>query len=449
MNILYVSQNFPPEVCAPAIRVHEFGRAWARAGHAVDVLTGFPSHPEGVVHPAYRRLWRHGFAKENRDGIEVYRTWLFPAANRGFWGRIANYSSFALSAAAVGPMLAPRRGVVIATSPQLLVGAAGYWLARTRHLPFVFEVRDLWPQSLEAVGVAGRRSPLYRGLDGLARFLYGHADRVVLDGEAKRAALLAAGVPTEKTAVIRNGVTPDFCFEPESAAGRAARERVRKQLGLGRQFLAAYIGTFGMAHGLEMVLQAAHRLRDFPGIVFLLAGEGAERERLLRKSRQLRLGNVLFVGKQRREEISGLLAAADACLVPLRKSEVFKTAIPSKLFEAMAAGKPVVLSVEGEAREILQAAAAGIAVPPEDPAEFAGAILRLQRDREFSRRLGRNGRRAVLSRYSRPRQATAYLELLEQIDRGAKHTAPADSPVAARRKLLPATWPQIPGKRSP
>ncbi len=416
VNILYISQYFPPEVCAPAVRVRDFSREWVRAGHAVRVLTGFPNHPDGTLDPRYRLRWLQGFSRETRECVEVCRTWLVPAANRGFWGRAANYASFAMSASIAGPLVAPRHGVVIATSPQLLVGAAGYLTARSRGLPFVFEVRDLWPQSIEAVGAMANRSRLYRNLDRLARFLYARADRIVVDGEAKRSQLIALGVPPQKTAVIPNGVPPDFGFEPDSPAAASARCRIRKQWGLDRRFVAAYVGTLGMAHGLETVLLAADRLRHVPDVVFLLIGEGAEGARLRSKSAELRMENVRFRGKVQHDDVAACLAAADVCLVPLRKKEVFKTAIPSKMFEAMAAARPVILGVEGEARDILAAADAGIAVPPEDPIALAAAILRLQSDATLARRLGAAGRRAVTRKFSRRVQAATYLELLHELD---------------------------------
>ena len=415
MNILYVTQYYPPESCAPAARVDEFSREWARQGHRVTVLTGFPNHPEGVVHAAYLEAWRRGFSREERQGVNVCRTWLYPAPNRGLWGRAANYSSFALSVALSGLWVASGSSVVIATSPQILVGAAGYAVARWRRLPFVFEVRDLWPQSLEAVGQASAGSRLYRGVGRLADFLYSHANRVVVDGEWKRRALVAAGVPSKKIALIRNGATNDFCLDPTSSSAREARERVRKDLGLSGRFVVLYAGTLGMAHRLETVLEAALHFREQPEIAFLMVGEGAERERLMEQSRRMGLTNILFPGRQPREAIPGYLAAADVCLVPLRRSEVFKTAIPCKMFEAMAAGKPVVLGVEGEAREILTAAHAGIVVPPEDSSVLAAAILRLRNNPRMCDELGENGRSAALQKHSRASQARGYLELLAEL----------------------------------
>ncbi len=381
------------------------------------VLTGFPNHPEGVLHPDYREKWRRGFVREDHGGVQVSRTWLLPAANQGMWGRAANYSSFALSATLTGPFVAQWQGVVIGTSPQLLVGVAGYLVARSRGLPFVFEVRDLWPQSIVAVGATDQRSTLYRSLEQVANFLYRHADRIVLDGEAKRQQLIGIGVPPEKTAVIRNGVSPDFCFEPGSDTARATRERVRKELGLGRKFIAMYLGTLGMAQGLETILLAADRLKARPEIVFLIIGEGAEREQLLKKKEELCLSNVLFLRKQPRDAIPAYLSAADVCLAPLRKREVFKTAIPSKMFEAMAAGKPVILGVEGEAKQILLESRAGIPVLPEDQAALADGVALLHQNRHLCQQMGLRGRSAVLDRYSRQQQASVYLALLEELTR--------------------------------
>jgi colanic acid biosynthesis glycosyl transferase WcaI len=397
------------------VRVDELARAWAGAGHQVGVLTGFPNHPEGRLHPGYRRAWWRGFAREERSGVQVRRTWLYPAANRGLWGRAANYASFACSAALVGPWVAPRNGVVIATSPQLLVGLAGYAAARARRATFVFEVRDLWPQSLEAVGQAGRHSLSYRALGGVAHFLYRAADHIVVDGDWKQRALATSGVPPEKISVVMNGVAEDFAPDPSSPAVRELRAQIRRDWRLTERLVVLYAGTLGMAHGLETVLGAAQRLSAHPDIVFVLIGEGARRQQLAARMRESRLGNVRFPGKRPRREIPGWLAAADLCLVPLRRSEVFKTAIPSKMFEAMAAARPVILGVEGEAREILDAARAGIAVPPEDPSALAEAILRLRNSPGLARELGANGRSAALDKYSRGKQARAYLELLARL----------------------------------
>ncbi len=415
MNILYISQYFPPEACAPAARVDSFSREWARAGAEVTVLTGFPNHPEGILHSEYRKLWRRGFVREEREGVKVYRTWLYPSANRGLWGRGANFASFGVSAAMVGSCVAPSKGVVIATSPQILVGVSGWVVAAARSLPWVFEVRDLWPESLVGVGQAAAGTLLYRSVGHVANFLYRRATHIVVDGEWKRRHLIQQGLEESRISVMRNAIEEDYCLDPYSDSAQEARQALRQELGLREEFVLLYAGTLGMAHGLETVLLAAARLRDRGEVAFLVIGEGAEREQLLARSRELRLTNVRYLGKQPREKVPAYLLAADACLVPLRRSEVFKTAIPSKMFEAMAAGRPVLLGVEGEAKEILLDAGAGIAVPPDDSEALANAVLRLCQHPELARALGANGRRAVREKYSCRQQARAYLELLGRL----------------------------------
>jgi colanic acid biosynthesis glycosyl transferase WcaI len=434
MKILYICQYFPPEVCAPAVRAFELSREWARAGNEVMVLTGFPNHPEGKLHPEYRPAWRRGIYRENYEGIRVYRTWLYPAANQGIWRRSANYISFAVTATLSAPWIAAEPEVVMATSPQLLVGAAGYAIARWLGVPFIFEARDLWPESLEAVDVASRRSLLYRSLEQLARFLYCHADRTIVDGEWKRKALTTAGIPAKNIVVIRNGVAIESFAAPQSAAARKASEQWRKKMGLKGKFVVMYCGNFGMAQRLETVLEAAAELRDVQEVAFVFAGEGPERGKFDRTLAELRLNNVRYVGKQPHNSIPALLAAADACLIPLRPSTVFQTAIPSKLFEAMAAAKPVILGVDGEAKELVLESHAGIAVPPGDAAALARAVIKLQRDPLLAQTLGAHGRRVAQSKYQRGQQAAAYLNVFAEIMQRQRTHEPASvpAPVVAR-----------------
>ncbi len=415
MQVLYISQYYPPEACAPAARVSSFTHEWAQSGAEVRVLTGFPNHPEGILHPGYRKLGRHIFAREEREGVNVYRTWLYPSANRKLWGRGVNFSSFALSASVTGPWIAPRNGVIIATSPQILVGVAGWVTASLRSLPWVFEVRDLWPESLVGVGQTNADSPLYRSVGLVANFLYRHATHIVVDGEWKRRHLIRQGWEEKRISIIRNGIEEDFCLVPNSSDAAAARSQLRQELGLHDQFVLLYAGTLGMAHGLETVLQAAERLRDRDDVVFLIMGAGAERGQISKLIEDLRLSNVRLLEKQPRERIPAFLAAVDACLVPLRNKEVFKSAIPSKMFEAMAAGKPAILGVEGEAKEILLDSHAGLAIPPEDPGAMVAAILKLRNEPSLGQAMGRSGRQAVLAKYLRRTQAALYLDLLGEL----------------------------------
>ena len=461
---------------APAARAAELARHWAQAGHRVSVLTGFPNHPTGVVPEEWRsrlrRLVYHevvchdrfrtsdfglkpqtetsdygpprsdpgpsisdvrpqaldirpqasdptsdvrGLRSENAR-VDVFRTWLWPLPNRKAHERMRNYASFCLSAALRGLTL-PRPDVIIATSPQLLVGLVGWWLSfarqGARRIPFVFEVRDLWPESLTAVGIGNENSLLHRALGAVAGFLYRRADCIVVVTPAFREHLIERWrVPAGKIAVVENGVETDL-FTPQP---QAADDRLRQELGAEGKFLVCYAGTMGMAHGLETLLDAASRLQQQnPGVQFLLVGEGAEKERIKALAQSRSLANVRFLDQQPREEIPAFISASDACLVLLKKTEVFKTVIPTKMLEFMATARPVILAVEGQARQILEEAKAGLAIEPENATALAEAIGRLVENPELGKTLGQRGRDYVVRHLSREETAQKYISVLETV----------------------------------
>jgi len=248
VKILYISQYYPPEIAAPAARVSELSRHWVADGHQVTVLTGFPNHPTGVVHLGYRDKLRRLIFRERMEGVWVVRTWLWPKPNHKALGRMLSFVSFCVSAVVSGLFLS-RPDVVIATSPQLLVGLTGWWLARAKRVPFVFEVRDLWPESLSAVGMGNDKSILHRLLAKIAGFLYRQSDKVVVVTPAFKDHLVKHwSVPPEKISVVQNGVETGF-FTPGHADAQ-----LRHELGGEGKFVACYIGTIGMAHGLETLL---------------------------------------------------------------------------------------------------------------------------------------------------------------------------------------------------
>ncbi len=413
MKILYVSQYFPPEMGAPAARVAELSRHWAQAGHDVTVLTGFPNHPTGNVPGEWRSKFRRLVHRQKLDGVNVVRTWLLPFPNRKTYERILNYSSFCLSAAFTGLLIEPP-DVVIASSPQLLVGLSGWWLARCKRSRFVFEVRDLWPESLAAVGIGSSDSMMYRVLARIAGFLYRNSGHTVVVTLAFKEHLIRHWrIPPEKISVVENGVETDLF---NAKAETASENCLRKDLGAEDKFLVSYIGTMGNAHGLETMVAAAEQLQNSaPGILFLLVGDGAEKEQLAALIRARGLTNVRFVAEQPREKIPSYIAASDACVVLLKKNEIFKTVIPSKMLEFMSCGRPVILAVDGQARKILEEAQAGIYVEPENFSALANAILRLAADPVLRETLGRNGRRHILQNFSRRQTALTYLEILNRL----------------------------------
>jgi len=420
MKILYVSQYFPPEMGAPAGRAAELSRLWAEDDHEVTVLTGFPNHPTGIVPPKYRPEFRRLVARETYHGVNVIRTWLLPFPNRKPYERMLNYSSFCVSSAATGVFL-HRPNVVIATSPQLLVGLSGWWLARCNGVPFVFEVRDLWPESLAAVGMGSHDSPLHRSLAKIAGFLYRSCDRLVVVTPAFKEYLVEHWqVPEEKIFVVENGV------ETSLFSRLAPNLAIRRELGAEEKFVASYIGTMGNAHGLETLLEAATLLRErAPNVLFLLVGEGAEKARIVSLARSRGLANVRFVGQQAREKIPAYITASDACLVLLKKSELFKTVLPTKMLEFMSCARPVILGVDGHARKVLEQANAGIFITPEDPAALADAVMQLADDPALRESLGRNGRQHVLQYFSRQHTAKIYLDVLQDLLERGQRCAPA------------------------
>jgi colanic acid biosynthesis glycosyl transferase WcaI len=403
VRIAYVSHYFIPEPAAPAARVHEFSRAWVRLGHTVSVVTGFPNHPLGEIPRAYRhRLW----TTETIDGMSVLRCWLYAVPNRGIGRRGLDHLSFMLTSVLFGLPRLGRVDVVIASSPTLFSALSGWLIARLRRVPFVLEVRDLWPEAIVELGLL-RRGPATSALYSLARFLYRQAARVVVVTEAFADRLAAQGVPRSKLVVIPNGSdTQLFATAHDATAARAS-------LGVGG-FVVAYVGTHGASHGLHAVLDAA---AVQPEVSYVLVGDGAERDRLLAERDRRGLCNVTMLPSLSKAQVAEVYAAADVCLVPLRDVPLFETFVPSKLFEVLAAGRPVVGALRGEARAILERSGGGLAVAPESGVEIAAAVAMLRGDPALREEMGRRGRAFVQAHYDRDALAARYLDLLRTVAR--------------------------------
>ncbi len=406
MHILFLSHYYPPEVNAPASRTSECARAWVRMGHKVTIVTAAPSHPRGVVFPGYRNRW---LGRETVDGVEVLRIWTFLAANEGFGKRILNFLSFPLSVL-LHLRSIPRADVVVSSSPQFFAGLAGRLLKRRRQ-PWVLEVRDLYPDTILAVG-AMKRSLAIRLLEGVERAAYRSADAIVSVTDSFVPHIRERGA-TGPIEVIKNGV--DLDFYREGPAAEEAGLAFRRELGLEGRFIAAYVGTHGMSQGLGTVLDAAELTRGEPRIAYLLVGDGAERAELLAARDARGLENVRIVGQRPKADMPAVWQATDASLVLLRRRDTFKTVLPSKMFEAMAMRRPMILGVEGEARALLDAAGAGIGIVPEDAGELAAAVRRLAGNPEEARTMGESGRRFVEANFDRTKLAERYAAFLEEV----------------------------------
>lgn len=406
MNVLFVSDNFPPESNAPASRLHEHARHWVRAGHQVTVITGAPNFPEGKLYPGYHNRWRQ---TEVVDGIRVVRVKTYIAPNAGFAARTLDHLSF-MGTSVLAGVVERAPDVLVATSPQFFAAVAGAGLGALRRVPFVFEVRDLWPASIVAVG-ALREGRLVAALERLELALYRRAAAVVVVTEAFRSDIAARGIPSEKIHVVPNGADLGWCAPRPRDAGFV------REYALEGKFVVGYIGTHGMAHGLERVLDAAETLRDVRDLAFFFAGAGAERAALERSVARRRLDNVRLVPRQPKQRMPALWSACDLALIPLRADPLFATVVPSKLFEAMAHGVPIVLSVpEGEATALVRETGAGVVVPPESPAALAAAVRELMASP--AQRAGiRERALAAAPRFSRQRQAEHMIELLERVVR--------------------------------
>ena len=403
MKITLLTHYYPPEVNAPASRMSEMARTWRDMGHEVTVVTGVPNHPRGQIYPGYRNRW---FQRATVEGIEVIRIKTFIAANSGFAKRLLGYLSYFASVLIQRGRI-PDSDVVIATSPQFFCGLAGVLLQR-RDRPWVLEVRDLWPESIVTVG-AMRKGALIRLLERVERWAYNRADAIVAVTDSF-VAHIRARAPDAPIAVVKNGVdTESFIEAPEAARA------FRAKLGLGDRFVAGYIGTHGMAHGLDTILDAAEILRTREDIVFLTVGDGAERDRLEAEVARRGLPNVVLAGQFPKSDMPAIWSALDAALVLLRKSDTFKSVLPSKMFEAMAMRTPIVLGVEGEAKALLDDSGAGIAIAPEDAEGLAATILQLADGRTQAAALGESGRQFVTEHFSRKSLSEKYLQFLEQV----------------------------------
>jgi glycosyltransferase involved in cell wall biosynthesis len=409
MRIAFYTHYFPPEVNAPAARTFDNCRRWSQQGHEVTVLTCAPNMPRGVVYEGYRN---RPLQRERIDGIDVLRVWTFIAANEGHALRILNYLSYLASAVLVSLCCTPRPDVVIATSPQFFCGWAGLVASRLRRRPFLLEIRDLWPESIVAVG-AMRPGRVLRWLEWLERRMYGAADHIVTVGEGYRRRLLEKGVSADKISVVMNGVDRRlFAPRPPDLA-------LKRELGLDQRFVCSYLGTIGMACGLEIVLRAAElfRARGRDDLAFLLVGDGAMRERLQAEARSRGLHNVVFAGRQDKQRMPAFLSISDACLVHLRRTELFRTVLPSKIFEAAGMARPIILGVEGDAADVVRSAGAGLCIEPENEHELAAAMERLAADPELGARLGRSGHDHVVRHFDRDRLAAAYLDIVAAVSR--------------------------------
>jgi glycosyltransferase involved in cell wall biosynthesis len=366
VHILFLTDNFPPEVNAPASRTFEHCREWVKAGHRVTVVTCAPNFPKGKVFDGYRnKLWQ----TETMEGIRVIRVWSYITANEGFLRRILDYQSYMLSAI-IASIFVRKVDLIIGTSPQFFTACAAYVVSRYKFRPYIFELRDLWPESIKAVG-AMKNERAIRFLEWVEMFLYRKSAKVVSVTRSFKDILMRRGIDGGKIEVITNGVDISQ-FKP-----RPKDPELTAKLGMQGKFVAGYIGTHGLAHGLETLLAAAERLRG-QDIVFLFLGDGARKDALKQMAAEKKLDNVVFVDSVSKADVARYWSLLDVSVIHLKKTDLFTTVIPSKLFESMGMGLPVLHGVEGESADIVREEGAGIPFEPENVDQLCDALVRLK-----------------------------------------------------------------------
>jgi glycosyltransferase involved in cell wall biosynthesis len=409
MHILFITDNFPPEVNAPASRTFEHCAEWVKAGVQVTVITCAPNFPKGRVYAGYRnRLW----SVEEMSGIRVIRVWSYITANEGFLRRTLDYVSFMVSAVVAGPTIR-RVDVVVGTSPQFFSACAAYLVAGYKRVPWVFELRDLWPESIRAVGAMSNEAVL-RALERIELFLYRRASIVISVTRAFKDVLIKRGIPGDKIQVVTNGVDVSR-FTP-----RPKDLDLVAELSLQGKFVVGYIGTHGLAHALETVLKAARLIStdaDGDRYRFLFLGEGANKTSLQKQAAQLGLDNVVFVDSVPKEQVVRYWSLLDASIIHLKRTDLFTTVIPSKLFECMGMAVPVIHGVAGESAQIVLNEGVGVAFEPENEEALCAAIRGLASDPALYATLKQNGPPAA-KRYDRKVLAGNMLSILRAVARG-------------------------------
>jgi glycosyltransferase involved in cell wall biosynthesis len=405
LRVTFLTHYFPPEVGPAQTRLHELAKRLIAAGETVTVVTGFPNYPAGEIFPGYRGK---RFMEDTFDGIRVLRTWVFATRSRGFIGRLLNYYSFPMFSLLAVRKLGPT-DIIYVQSPPLFTGLAALWFSRLKRAPYIFNVSDIWPQSAVELGMLRNRFAI-RLAEMLERHIYRRATRITVATPGILERLAVRGIPREKIFLLTNGV--DTAAYNVSSPDRD----LAKRLGLDGHKVFMYAGLHGLAQGLDVILEAAKLTRN-PDVLYVFVGDGADKPALVAKAEAEGISNVRFLPIQPTSTLPAVLNLAYATVIPLRRLDLFKAALPSKLFDSMAASRPIVAPLWGEAAALVEAAACGLVVEPEDARGVQEAVEKLAADPALAQRLGEQGRRYVVEHFNRDDIAKRLIELLEEAAR--------------------------------
>jgi glycosyltransferase involved in cell wall biosynthesis len=405
MHILVVHQYFLGKKDAGGSRWNQFAKYWAQAGHKITILAGTVHYATGRKLPKYKG--RFIVREQEQENVQVLRCHVSESYNKSFAGRFWAYLSFAFSTVWAGLFYVGKCDVIICTSPPLSVGLTGWILSRFKRAPMVFEVRDLWPESAIDTGVITNRW-LIKMSYWLERKSYRSANWInVLTPAFEKALVDKKKVKPQRISVIPNGADLDI-FKP------GQRDNwVREKYTLGDRLVVTYVGAHGVANHLIQILETAKLLKDDPSVVFMLVGDGMEKPMLKEKAAQWRLDNVVFVDSVPKDVIVDYVAASDVCTAVLKKVDTFKTVYPNKVFDYMSGARPIIIAIDGAARELIEKAGAGLYVEPEDPKQFAQAVLRFKEDPDFRKDCAQSGLKFVSEHFARSALAVKYMGILE------------------------------------
>jgi len=402
MDILYISQYYPPEMGAPSARVSELSKYWVKFGNNVTVITGMPNHPDGIIHPTYK--WEY-FKEERKFGVRVLRVLLYVTPNKGVIKRVISFLSFMITSFIVG-ILKSGTDVVIATSPQLFVGLSGLIIAKLKGKPFIFEVRDIWPQSAVELGVISNRF-IIAAMERLECLLYVKASKIIVAVKGMEKIISQKGIDPQKIHFIPNGIDAER-FKSEK------RTILRNRKHLQGKFLVGYAGTIGMAHGLDIIPKTARLLED-TNIHFVIIGSGAEREKISDIIEKEHLNNVTMLGKMPQETIPSVLSELDMGFVHLKDFPLMHNAVPSKIYEIMASGTPVLAGISGIGRRFIEESGLGYVFRQEDPNDMAQVLRKIIREpKEKLNDIGRHSEQIAFAKFSREDLAYKYLNYLKE-----------------------------------
>ena len=399
MKILLISENFYPESNAPGKRLFEHAKEWVRLGNEVTVLTGVPNAPKGKVFEGYKNKI---YQSEKIDGIKIVRVWTFIAKNERFLLRTLDFISFMITSFFFG-LFIKKHDKIIVSSPQFLPVISGFIIAKIKNIPFILEIRDLWPESIVALGAIKKNNYIIKILYSIAKYIYQKSELIVVVTKTFKEYLVDMGIREDKIIIIENGFNFDSTLKPSKSI-----QTVKEKYNItNNNFTVSYIGTIGMSHGIEIVIEAAQLIKD---VNFLIIGEGAQKKSLQEIAKVKKITNILFIDNIDWQEIVNINQVISANLIHLRNLELFKTVIPSKIFESMALKKPILAGLIGESLDIIKQSKSGLEVKPEDPNSLVEKILQMKNNKHLRDQLANNGFNLVQDRYNRKTLAQKMIE---------------------------------------